>query len=249
MSTLSNTLAALSLPPLAVDVTETLGRGPHPPGPSGLISFMEVGYSYGDVNISVGEYRYGWGNNVVSFDPSTERNCTVYAGAGNDSVSSGQGSDHLYGNSGNDHLFAGAGYDFLDGGSGNDVIDGGRGADQMTGGAGQDVFVVDFGSSPLRPTADTIEDFQTKADTIDLKVAGTTANYRETALTEGHGLNAAWSSAQNLFEAGVKYVFVTDGTDGYLFTDAQNGWHAQPNAHVDLSGLGSLSEFNWSDIA
>ena len=73
------------------------------------------------------------------------------------------GGDFLYGGVGNDTLDGGAGADKLFGQAGNDRLIGGGGRDSLTGGAGSDVFVfTDHGSG------DTITDFQTGVDHIDL---------------------------------------------------------------------------------
>lgn len=68
---------------------------------------------------------------------------------------------------GNDRLTGGTGRDFLVGGLGNDRLNGREGADSLLGGAGNDVFVFngDTGS-------DTIVDFVSGADRIDLRAYG-----------------------------------------------------------------------------
>ena len=64
-------------------------------------------------------------------------------------------------------LMGGAGADTLIGGAGNDVLVGGKDADTLTGGAGADTFLFNSGDS-IAGGADTITDFQTGADKVDL---------------------------------------------------------------------------------
>ncbi|MEI8632117.1 PA14 domain-containing protein, partial [Vibrio sp. PP-XX7] len=87
-----------------------------------------------------------------------------------DLLDGGGGNDHLYGNFGDDILIGGTGADSLFGDAGNDILIGGTldgndsgGGDSLTGGAGQDLFVLDSSS-----VVDTIEDFNSDEDAIDL---------------------------------------------------------------------------------
>jgi Ca2+-binding RTX toxin-like protein len=106
----------------------------------------------------------------------------IIAGGGNDivdltsqqfsygdvKVSGGEGDDVLWTSSGNDILQGGAGKDNIDGGTGNDVLNGGADADLMFGGLGSDVF--EFGSllDSKNGAYDTIADFTSGQDKIDL---------------------------------------------------------------------------------
>ena len=62
-----------------------------------------------------------------------------------------------------------AGNDRLSGGDGADHLAGGAGADILTGGAGADVFVFTSVSHSRGTTVDTITDFQSGIDDIDLR--------------------------------------------------------------------------------
>ncbi|MBX9797725.1 MAG: M10 family metallopeptidase C-terminal domain-containing protein [Sphingomonas sp.] len=64
--------------------------------------------------------------------------------------------------------FGGRAGDTLIGGAGNDWIYGGRGADQLTGGAGADTFVYNEAAESSGTTYDTITDFLSGIDKIDL---------------------------------------------------------------------------------
>ena len=101
------------------------------------------------------------------------------------SIENATGSDFndiLTGNSANNVLKGGAGADVIDGRGGNDTIYSGLGADMFWGGGGQDTFVfTDYRDSGVTHTQlsgggfnavnhgiDTIKDFQTGTDKIDL---------------------------------------------------------------------------------
>ena len=91
---------------------------------------------------------------------------------GNDTLSGLGGDDTLVGGTGDDTLFGGDDNDVLFGGDDNDVLFGGAGNDILTGDAGADRFVIE-GSDINVPTNvagdfDTITDFETGADTLDL---------------------------------------------------------------------------------
>jgi Ca2+-binding RTX toxin-like protein len=96
-------------------------------------------------------------------------------GKGNDKLWGGRGSDSLSGGKGNDALVGGEGADTLSGGKGNDTLDGGEGADTLTGGKGKDTFK--FGDK------DTVTDFKSGTDLIDLRGFGVTASNFEQKAT------------------------------------------------------------------
>ncbi len=77
----------------------------------------------------------------------------------------GEGKDVLTGDSGDDKLWGGRAKDILNGGDGNDRITGGLGKDRLTGGAGGDTFVYE----KLQDKGDTITDFASNQDAIDLR--------------------------------------------------------------------------------
>jgi serralysin len=116
----------------------------------------------------------GAGNDTASYQAATKAvlvdlsKHSASGGDGNDTLVSienfiGSGSnDTLIGDAGSNRLDGGAGNDKINGGSGDDFIVGGLGNDDLTGGAGADTFV--FGEM----SNDTIRDFQTGLDKIDL---------------------------------------------------------------------------------
>jgi Ca2+-binding RTX toxin-like protein len=75
----------------------------------------------------------------------------------------------LWGNSGADKLYGLAGNDTLNGGEGDDVLYGGAGADHLWGGAGADVFVFEALGNSSTAAPDSILDFQSGVDKIDLR--------------------------------------------------------------------------------
>ena len=158
----------------------------------------------------------------------------IYGGSGNDSLVGGYGFDFLFGESGNDRLSGGANYDNLYGGSGrdslsggssDDLLEGGSGRDRLSGGTGDDAFVFTRGSSGITSaSADTITDWSAAADWIGMRIAGTSANYRE-ASTTSTSIEAAASQAEATFTSGsISHVFLYNSTTdtGYLLSDLDN---------------------------
>lgn len=78
------------------------------------------------------------------------------------------GADSLSGLGGDDVLRGGTGADSLAGGAGTDRILGGAGADRLAGGVGGDVFVWSSVAETAADRADSIADFLTGRDRIDL---------------------------------------------------------------------------------
>lgn len=87
---------------------------------------------------------------------------------GNVSIAAGVTIENAIGGSGNDVIVGNHADNTLKGGAGNDVIYGGAGQDQLWGGQGNDIFVFsDVNDSPVR-APDTIWDFESGKDKIDL---------------------------------------------------------------------------------
>jgi len=124
-------------------------------------------YGEGAVSgITTSEYQ----NFAIAYNTVIE-NAT--GGSARDLLIGNDVSNVLKGLGGDDVLRGLAGNDTLDGGAGNDVLTGGAGNDTLIGGAGNDTFVFANDRS-----TDTIADFQTGFDKIDLSaVAGATAAY------------------------------------------------------------------------
>lgn len=70
--------------------------------------------------------------------------------------------------SGIENVYGSAGDDGIVGSDGDNVLNGGRGADRLTGGKGHDTFAFDSYFLPFGESADTISDFDTRADSFQL---------------------------------------------------------------------------------
>lgn len=131
----------------------------------------------------------GAGNDTLDGGAGNDRllgragNDNLQGGAGNDTLDGGAGNDQLSGGAGNDSLLGGHGSDTLLGGAGDDTLNGGAGQDLLTGGAGVDLLIGGPGAS-VRDVfifthhtdsgvgagkRDTIQDFRSRVDTIDLR--------------------------------------------------------------------------------
>ncbi len=112
----------------------------------------------------------------------------LHGGGGHDLLIGGGGDDVLHGEEGKDCLAGGFGDDTLDGGVGDDTLDGGVGEDVIVGGLGNDilwgehctveeyadtfVFEADHGN-------DTVKDFDTALDKIDLTAFTTSITWEQ----------------------------------------------------------------------
>jgi VCBS repeat-containing protein len=135
----------------------------------------------------------GWYTDGEEVEGDTDQN-QIWAGSGRDMAagsggddliggSTGQdtlkglgGDDTLYGNDDSDSLLGGNGDDLLYGGSGDDTVDGGAGDDRIWAGAGDDLLTGGDGSDTFAFGAsagnDTISDFNTDEDSLDLAARG-----------------------------------------------------------------------------
>ena len=146
-----------------------------------------------------------------------------------DSVTGSANADTISGGAGIDTLGGGAGADTISGGAGVDTITGGTGADTVTGGAGNDIFAfADADSGITVATADTITDFTTTEDDIDLAgylVASAATDYSEADGSAAADFDALVALADAAFANdvgdGVHVLFDALGTgDAYVFFDA-----------------------------
>jgi Ca2+-binding RTX toxin-like protein len=87
----------------------------------------------------------------------------------------GQQQGTVFGGDGDDILIGSAGADSLSGDNGDDMLAGGGGADTLSGGAGKDIFVYGAASDSLAGAFDTISDFETGVDRVDLSALGSTS--------------------------------------------------------------------------
>ena len=97
-----------------------------------------------------------------------EDNGRVDGGVGRDAISGGDGNDLLTGGHGNDVITGDDGDDVIDGGTGKDVIEGGAGNDDLSGGLSKDIFVFSSFANGASLGLDTIQDFRTRHDSIQI---------------------------------------------------------------------------------
>jgi VCBS repeat-containing protein len=105
-------------------------------------------------------FSAGVGKDIVN---GTGQADVLYGGSGNDTIKGNGGDDTIYGGSGNDTI---------NGNNGNDTIIGGFGADHLTGGNGSDRFVYLSVADSSAGQFDTITDFTSGTDKIDLTALG-----------------------------------------------------------------------------
>jgi len=128
----------------------------------------------------------------------------------------------MTGGSGADSLTGGSLVDTISGGLGNDVITGGLGADSLTGGLGVDTFVYALVTQSNGSNTDTITDFVTGTDKLQV-----TLDY--STLTTALDINAVRSSAgvagTSLAQdtlSGQRGQYVYDTTNSALFINVNN---------------------------
>ncbi len=93
---------------------------------------------------------------------------TVLGNNGRNIIKGNGGDDRIWARGGDDLVFGGSGNDKINGGGGDDVLHGGGGADILTGGAGSDTFRFYRTEESKLGAVDTITDFTSGIDIIDL---------------------------------------------------------------------------------
>lgn len=117
----------------------------------------------------------GEGNDVILGGSGDD---TLTGGAGADIIRGGSGADTITGGEGDDILLGDSGADTITGGAGADIIYGGSDDDTLTGGAGADTFVFAPGDG-----SDTITDFNTSEDKINLSQFGDDISFDDLTIT------------------------------------------------------------------
>lgn len=186
------------------------------------------------------------GNDIII---GGDRNDTIYGLGGADNISGGQGNDTIEGGTGNDVIMGETGNDTIDGGTGSDLIDGGKGVDTLTGGAdadtfkfGNDINPADISSDSNAEYADTINDFETGSDVLDLQI-GLVDNGDDvvdlssfaTVTNVGQG-NTQLEGTINAPVIGASYYALADGSDEATFA-------------MDLDGDGDITASDFAIIS
>jgi Ca2+-binding RTX toxin-like protein len=125
-------------------------------------------------------------------------------------VTGNENGQSIYGNAGNNWIHGGAGSDYLVGNEGNDTLNGGTGNDYLNGGAGSDIFrfTGDAGN-------DTVLDFTSGTDKIDLSSFGITIDNVAATQTEGGTLLAVDADK----DGHVDFTIMLNGSSGPVAAD------------------------------
>ncbi|MEK9283021.1 Ig-like domain-containing protein [Bradyrhizobium sp. ISRA442] len=182
-------------------------------------------------------------NDMLSYAGTTSNitvNLANQAGTGFVSVA---GVEHVTGGSGNDTLTGNSAANQLIGGDGNDKINGGAGADTLTGGDGSDTFVYTSLANSRVAAFDTINDFTTGVDKLQI---GHALNGLTTGLTKTTGITgdlatdlASILNNTNLKANGAAEVTIASGSDAgtyVIINDGAAGYKAGNDAVIKLAG-------------
>lgn len=204
-----------------------------------------------DKVICNGSFTLATGNGVEKLEMRKNADGTLTANSGNlngneldNTIEGSDGANVLRGGAGDDRLLAYGGQDRLQGDGGRDI---------MTGGDGSDTFRFATGDTFATSTGyDTVMDFVTGADKIDLPFIGNAglplSGYEEGAVANSNSFASMLSKANQLAADGTnKVVFVAGATDGWLFWDT-DGALTTMEAAVRLRGLSSLGAFDHADL-
>ena len=139
----------------------------------------------------------------------------------NDTITGDAGVNTLFGEGGDDFIIGGANGDYLFGNAGNDTLYGGAGQDSLTGGAGNDVFAFQVVTDTLTAHPDTILDFASGQDLIDLSaIDADTGTGGDQAFHLGGGGGHAGDIVVSAFDAGNNRTVVSLYVDNNVSVDA-----------------------------
>jgi Ca2+-binding RTX toxin-like protein len=151
--------------------------------------------------------------------------------------------ENVTGGSGNDTLIGNSAANVLIGGGGNDKINGGAGADMLTGGNGSDTFVYTNLANSRAAAFDTITDFATGVDKLQI---GHALNGLTTGLTKTTGITgnlatdlASVLNSTNLKANGAAEVTINSGADAgtyVVINDGTAGYNSTHDSVVKLIG-------------
>jgi hypothetical protein len=172
----------------------------------------------------------GTGNELGNEISGNAFNNTLQGLDGDDILNGGSGRDRLLGGKGRDSLFGGNGRDRLVGSGGDDLLNGGRGRDRLTGGKGKDAFYLE---SARRSSRDTITDFRSGQDTIQVSRQGFSLDLLEGAIAPSQLILGSRA-------VGDRPSFIYDQPTGGLFFDADGAGNASAIWVATLSNKATL---------
>jgi hypothetical protein len=201
-------------------------------------------------------------NGTVTVVSGTLKTQDMSASTGNLTMAGALGTiETIKGGSGNDVLLGGAASKLIEGGAGNDTITaGGVAGEVINGGAnGTTLDAITLGANAVAQTvitdvgqsgitlakADTITNFATLTDKLDFNLAaGSATNFLDggasSSFTDG------LTNANTAMDGTVQYYLTNDGTDSYLYVDADLDGTA--DMAVTLLGLGAAGGVVAGDI-
>ena len=147
------------------------------------------------------------GNDKITINSAITRNCFLFGGFGNDTITGGGGADVLEGEAGDDSLVGGAGRDILVGGDGTDKLDGGADDDILMPGD----FINNYSFSVLN-------NLKAEWTRTDITYA-----QRVSHIENGGGKNTVNLNAGTCFSSVTLKDTVTGGTGSDLFLVATAG--------------------------
>ena len=146
----------------------------------------------------------------------------ITTGTGADTITGGSGADTADGGSGSDSISGGAGNDSLVGNAGDDTLVGGTGADTLSGGSGSDLFRITTVASSSGSTIDTITDFVSADDQIEVNLDyNTIASSIVVNATRATTGQASLTEAQNSL-SGERGQYIYDTAASRLYVNVNN---------------------------
>jgi len=142
------------------------------------------------------------GNDVDNYLKGNGGDDSLAGQGGDDRINGNSGSDRLDGGIGDDALSSSSGFDTLIGGSGDDRLTGGGDRDVMTGGDGDDLFIFCSVSNSRAGKADSMTDFNSGDDMIDLEAIDANTEVSGNQAFEWNGTGAGRLVLVNGFLSG-----------------------------------------------
>ena len=176
---------------------------------------------------------------ILNLDASKVKDATVltatYAANSYDiNVIGSDNNDIIKGTANADTLDGGAGNDYLTGNAGNDIITGGGGIDTLTGSAGIDTFTYAAATDSVAGAFDTITDFTSGTDIVDLSAVLGGGAVVPGALTAAIG--ALDGTAAEF--GGNAIAYHDDGTDTTVYVDVDgSGALNAGDMVIELAGV------------